>query len=364
MKLLVLGGSNTVLKHGYYTTLIEILKEIHNFNITKAINLAVGGNTSAHGLEIIKRRSDVADFDIILIEYTINDWVLSTDDTFDVWAAAYEGLIRFARSCRPDVQIFSIILGRRDPEPVEREMRLVDGIEKISKYYGTHVINANLYLRAKVAEPSEILSFYEDSAHYKRRIVTSLIGNYVANGIVSALSHNRTYSDGLPPSLSRWHFEHSNIADLTKLLQTTGDELRIFSNSRFTQEAIRLRSGKTYTAELKGEIILLTFIVAPDSGTLMIEEEGKPPVALHTLHPSVLSGDFAFLIKSTVFKQTSAAHCEPRKVSFRVLSRKEYRERGRAIKMPAFNMISAPVENEDPSVYLSTALIHGMQYSH
>jgi len=361
MRLLVLGGSNSILRGGYFNTLIEVLREIHYLPLTDVVNLAVGANSTVHGLEIAKRRTDLNTFDIILLEYVVNDGPLVANSGYDVWFAAYEGLIRYLLSVRPDVQIFSLIFGHQSPADPDGEFLVGNGIRDISNSYATHVIEVDRYLKTTVVDNVNISDLYADGAHYKRRLVTSLVGNYVANCMVAKLNEERRALAKMPPRLCEWAFEGAELVSLLNCFGSVGAETRIFANSRYSESAIRLENGEEYSIFTSGALILITYVAAPDSGSLLIEEDGEPPVILHTLHERVLSRERAFLLKSVVFTRKpwrdGIRQSTPRKISFRALNQLEYRDYEDAPQYPDLHMIPPPTGIENTYVYLSTALI-------
>lgn len=359
MKILFLGGSNTVISGGYVDTLLKILKENLHLTIEDVVNLAVGANSSVHGLEIAKRYEGLEAFDLVFVEYIINDYKLSNDNGFDTWLASYEALIRLMTEKNRHAHIFSVIFGRRDETAAAREARLRDGIERISRAYGTDVIDVDGFLKKHVTKNGEeFLSLYADGAHYKRRIVTGLIGSYVANCVAGALARPEIARRNPPAmSLFDWNFHDAEVLSFAERLDT---QQVTFRNSKFSLEkVVKLDHGVRYSALMPSSFILIVFVSAPDSGILSVMEGGERLVVFPTLHSRVLNGEFAFLIKSAVFTRNDwkdkNKHSGPREVEFRVLNAAEF-ESVSARKLKDHNMIPPPAHNEKPSVYLSTSL--------
>lgn len=340
-------------------TLLKILKENLHLAIEDVVNLAVGANSSVHGLEIAKRYEGLEAFDVVFIEYIINDYKLSNDNGFDTWLASYEALIRLIAEKNNQVNIFSVIFGRRDEAAAVREARLREGIERISRAYGTDVIDVDGFLKKHVTRSEEeFLSLYSDGAHYKRRIVTGLIGSYVANYVAGALARPKTPRGNLPSkSLFDWDF-HS--AEVLSFAERIGTQQVAFKNSKFSLErVVKLDHGIKYSALMPSSLILIVFVSAPDSGVLSVREGTERVIVFPTLHSRVLTGEFAFLIKSSVFARSDwrdfDKHSCPREVELRVLNAAEF-ESVSARKLKDHNMIPPPAHNEKPSVYLSTSL--------
>jgi hypothetical protein len=103
---LILGGSNSLKRGGYTDTLRRTLRDV------TFVNLAVGATPCVMGLE---RCAEVADdhFDVVIIEYLINDFGLGGPEGLPLWRAGYEGLMREVLRLWPEARIVAVQLGRR-----------------------------------------------------------------------------------------------------------------------------------------------------------------------------------------------------------------------------------------------------------
>ncbi|MCE3543790.1 hypothetical protein LXJ56_26800, partial [Escherichia coli] len=72
LKTVIIGGSNTVMLPGYLPSLLATMAR-RGIDLDIAADLAVGGTTSAFGLYQLKTYDKLADCDLLLIEYALND---------------------------------------------------------------------------------------------------------------------------------------------------------------------------------------------------------------------------------------------------------------------------------------------------
>lgn len=113
MKLLVIGGSNSLMKRGYVEELDRLVQAENVHGITQIDNVSVGANGCIRGLESAKL-SKIKNYDVVVIEYFINDFQIISRDGVGFWLSSYEGLIRYILSENPAIIIAPLLLGRRD----------------------------------------------------------------------------------------------------------------------------------------------------------------------------------------------------------------------------------------------------------
>jgi hypothetical protein len=151
LKTLVIGGSNTVMQPGYLSALLSAMAR-RGAALDIVADLAVGGTTSAFGLYQLKlHEQELADCDLLLIEYALNDAFVYGDERrpFRHWARFYEGIIRFARERNPKLRIATLVFGARNGSFLTSVPAIDAGI--------AYIAAAHAAPRARGGRPSELL---------------------------------------------------------------------------------------------------------------------------------------------------------------------------------------------------------------
>ncbi|MBS7543034.1 SGNH/GDSL hydrolase family protein [Ancylobacter oerskovii] len=355
MKALVIGGSNTVMKSGYLRSMFEKAEYLSERTITYT-NIAIGAASCVHGLHLCASRCDLSDYDIFIIEYTINDYKLSRGRDFDLWRGAYEGLIRLIISHRPDAHILSVILGRRDPIFYRRQDRIKAGISNISTHYGIDEIDIDLFLKTLSGGDFNAFSdFYLDGVHYKLPEVTTVIGDHLATQLSYYMINNRP-SRTLPSPIVPWSLEGVQVLSGTTLQIGQSTE---FKNSLLTLQTRRLALGERVTVDLPAELVEMSYVTTKSAGTLLIEESGYDPIVIDTNFRGVSVGKFAFLLRSFPFANKvwrRRARRGPRTVTFEVIDSTK-KALMTQYYQKQFGMIPPDVDRSRQAVYIE-GLMH------
>lgn len=319
MKILFIGGSNTVIRNGYSNCLTDLLVK-SGISRDQISNFAVGANSSVHGLQVLKTVINLSDVEILFIEYCINDFELISKSGDAIWFGSVEGIVRFALSCNPSMQIKFIMLGRRKDSYWQKKIH--NNIKRIASYYGERhnvgYIDVDMHLKERaISTNTDYTAYFSDNVHYKTTNVTDIIANYIMENI--DLSINLKVGD-IPDPLMANNFEGAIVFAAQQII--SDKEIIIMGNSRFKESVVAIKLGDSVKITLPGPIISIAFCSASEACRASIEEEGEIPVLFETLHEAVNQGAFQFLIKTVPFKWkrwATAVHV-PREINIRAIT--------------------------------------------
>lgn len=292
--ILFLGGSNTVMSNGYVDALIACLADRRG-PVGRVVNLSAGGNSTVHGLMLAKQRQDLADYDVVVIEYGVNDVKLAGLGPIEIWKAATEGLLRHLLTIRPDVHVVFVLFARLDMRkgymyrPAELTLTIADAYaahRRVTVVDIDHLFRNVLFPGAK-----EFAKLYSDGSHYRRPEIARLAGGLIASGILGAPQGEE---EPLPEPVFPFHFADSTLVDLV------GDPAqadRVFANSRYNIPTRGIGLGETVTLDLPGPIAGIEFVSLATGATLRVSEEGAAPFALHTRHGRTGTAVYPFLLR-------------------------------------------------------------------
>lgn len=294
MKVLVVGGSNTAMRPGYVGDLSDALKRQLGDNGFQLHSVALGANACTMGLELLQG-VDLKNYDVVCIEYFINDTLLlGQEQNRSTWLAAYLGLHRLIHAHNPNAKIANIILCRRVLRGSEHAMR--EDIYCIAKDFDAQVIDVDAELRANLSEV-EFSELYSNNSHYAVGAPTVRVASIIAESLLSGNGQVRgdypKISDGV---LS---FENARVLSMHTL---NAEGARRFENSRYLIRCAPVRVGNPLVVDVPGSLISISFVSAPASGSVLIQEEGEDPVLVNTAHKEVVSGKWKFLVQSVILK--------------------------------------------------------------
>jgi hypothetical protein len=352
VNLLFIGGSNTVMKNGYRAETINALGD--HFEIGEVKNLSVGGTTLGMGLWAALNLESPQVYDLVFIEYTVNDYDLTKSSTkFANWQWAFETLLGHLRMHNPRARIHVLIFGRRDKYECLFQQALSKATRELSLRYQAHPIMVDDYVRGLAGDAAAGKRLYADRAHYARPIVTSLIANYIARVVIAEEQRLKAALYLAPPVPLPFpvrHCDHKLFAGLGKT--------HVFKNSLYDVNAVALEiDGPWREVIIPGGLIQLNYISTRDSARIVVAEEGEAPVAFDTLHKRTDNGEFAFLVRNFLFgwKQPPTRSGKPRKVAMRAVATKAVKDQDfRYVKQ--FHMLAPKTAERNKVVYLSGAL--------
>lgn len=291
IKAVVIGGSNTIIKDNYLFQAMKALKALR-VELDVIDNLAVGGTTTLNGLFGLKRSDKLAEADVLIIEYALNDTPTFADDTrikgmSTHWARAYEGVIRYARTVNPNIRIISIVLESMT-KPEARKFNVVNaGIHYLTNYYNLEIVDvASDFLRFVGLERAATKEFYKDANHYKPPVVFE-----IAKQLARQLTGDFPAARPLPGPLDPLNFSNAQAIG-TEAFATT---LTPFSNSRFSVDTIELANQDlTFTLE-RGKLLALFYVDQMSSGVAHFSVNNEA-FAAHMRKPGVRSGTYPWLM--------------------------------------------------------------------
>jgi hypothetical protein len=360
MRLLLIGGSNTVMRYGYVKDLEEYLRSELGRDNVEIENMAVGASPSVFGMQLLLDRTDW-DYDVFLVEYMVNDYSLTGNfRRMATWRAAYEGIIRQILTHRPDATIVSLLFGRRSEVAEERLAPMFAEVEAMSEHYGTFVIDAHSYLMSRYSdrEVARAELFKADGTHYRRPIATALIGVLTGSRLLRILDQGGRQRSDLPERLAKRTFEKNSVIDFTTI-DDVGTPLT-FENSRYTVPTRKLTVDTPWRATIPGTVVSVAFVAAVGSSRLLIREAGEDPIAIDTYWTGVRDEKYKFGLLCTALshRKWSPDRAEPRDVIFEVVPREDIETTASAY-FRRHSLIPPAAEREEAAVYLTSAMIFG-----
>lgn len=303
LKTLIIGGSNTVMQPGYLSSLLPAMAR-RGIELDIVADLAVGGTTSAFGLYQLKiREQELAECDLLLIEYALNDFFVYGDERrpFRHWARFYEGIIRFARERNPNLRIATIIFGQRNGPFLTSVPSIDAGINYISHCYGTICVDISRMLMQKLGR--EVVThptFYSDQGHYARPVATTMVANLIADVLEPALAAPFRAAT-LPPPIDPEHFAGARALDGAWLAKRLGRPVVEYSNRRFCVTAVDLGRDRLRFETDKGMLLALNYVCEPRTPPLDIEVNGETQRAA-MMKGGVRDGTYKFLASMLSFE--------------------------------------------------------------
>lgn len=296
LKTIIIGGSNTVMQPGYWPTLQALMAK-RGMPLDIVADLAVGGTTSGFGLFQLKRFDSLADCDLLLIEYALNDAFVYGDERRPNrhWARFYEGIIRHALEINPRLRIVSMVFGARGGSYVASVPAIDSGIQYMSDWYGASVVNVSRQLmlrygREVVSDPA----FYSDQGHYARPIATSIVADIIAGELTEILAAE-PQPRGLPLPIDPQHFAGARIMDASTLIASCGLAERDFKNRRFSVSTADLGDLRLKLEFEKGRPLAFAYVCDAAISPLEIAIPGQTYEAA-LLKGGVRDGAFKFLV--------------------------------------------------------------------
>lgn len=347
MKLLLVGGSNTVMKSGYVDQTLEILGD----QISSVTNIAVGGSPCVLGLDQMRGVPDIESCDAVIIEYMINDCILvkRPGDGKTTWLHAYEGLIRYLRRRNPGLRIISVLFGRRHKTFFEVQDYMRAEIVRLSAHYACHVIDIDGHFRSQYkGNMAGYEALYVDAAHYRRPDVTQIIADIVAPALKAVLDAPAPSGD-LPTALTQPPFDEADYVELS----TKASEhhpVKAFTNRRYTKETLFLKAGEEISLDDLGQMVVISYVSGPDSCALLIRETDRD-IVIDTLHSEVAEGKYAFLIKGFPMTRGDWTKGRRGKIVLKAIDNTE-REACKSQYAQMYNMVEPKAITDESGVFL------------
>ena len=303
LKTLIIGGSNTVMQPGYLSSLLSVMAR-RGVSLDIVADLAVGGTTSAFGLYQLKlHEQELADCDLLLIEYALNDAFVYGDERrpFRHWARFYEGIIRFARERNPKLRIATLVFGARNGSFLASVPAIDAGIGYISRWYGTICVDVSQLLMQRLGR--EVVghpSFYSDQGHYARPVATTIVANLIADELEPALAAPPRPA-ALPPAIDPEHFANARALDGAWLAKRLGRPVVDYANRRFSVAAVDLGRDRLRFDIDKGMLLALSYVCEPRTPPLDLQT-GSELHRAALLKGGVRDGVYKFLVSMLSFE--------------------------------------------------------------
>jgi lysophospholipase L1-like esterase len=281
MRVLVIGGSNSVSLSGY-VGFIKTHYETTTGKELDLINVSVGGGSTLSGtgrlLETVKQ---VGGCDVILYEYGVNDALTyrQADDAQAYFRLSLQMFLQAAAEHYPNARFVPVTLTHQHwyspnaPEPVRQER------DRLYSALGIEQIDVAEWI-FRVFEGQMPNFLYADGAHYQRPSMCHLIGSFVAERLRLFIETWRCPSVrelvARFKQLPDWRPVRVRYHTARELQQAAGGkgELMQFSNSLMSVEVLRLLSGSTLAFEACMPA-LMTFKSDPDHGYLRSKFGGR-----------------------------------------------------------------------------------------
>jgi hypothetical protein len=181
MNILIIGGSNSLVKNGYVYSLYDCLSIRNEIKIQQ---LSVGGTTSLSAIGRITENYNGQNYDYILYEYSINDnghfsW---RKNGIDSYILCFQLLLQTVKELYPSA-IFIPLIFAAENNFVPRQNSFQKLQIDIFNRMGIKYIDIQEYLFQTFFErkPSWL---YKDTAHYNSPYTTEIIGSYIARRIL------------------------------------------------------------------------------------------------------------------------------------------------------------------------------------
>ena len=272
MRFLIVGGSNSLISGGYLETALARLRGFPDVVVDEIANLSIGSVSCMRGLETLKRYDRLAAFDVVVLEYAVNDYVFD-QGAHAMWAAAYEGLIRHVAATAPGARVVSLTFGRREAVSHRGQERRRRRLDLLNRRYNSSVIDVDAELLVEHAgDPAAFAALYETPAHYRRPDVARRVGERVAEGLRDVALSKKSVN--LAPPLSSFQFGDAQVIDAFEVLDLGGTSGTRFENSRFQTEAATIPLGETISVDLAGPLIGLSYVSTPHACSILLEENG------------------------------------------------------------------------------------------
>lgn len=275
MKVTVIGGSNSLLKHGYVSVFLETLRNKTQRDI-EINNLAIGNTFSHFGFWQTITKGGHQNSDVIIVEYALNDQELVASKLFNQWASVYEGLIAKLRRESPFAQIISPLFMTRRAVQNQKIMTLISGAAFINLRYNVENIDATQEIYslggADYWEPEK--DWYKDGPHYNKNI-QAIIGVKVAEKVISGAG--RAFArDYFPVSIDYLNEPKSAIkeGDFDKLF-SGAERFQNHKNSIVNERSAVFSKNNYFSFLIKGKLLALIVISTRNDGVVKIEVDGK-----------------------------------------------------------------------------------------
>jgi hypothetical protein len=300
MKLIVVGGSNTVMNPGWLPSFIRKLERQHGLRLSVVSNHATGNTTTGYGLYRLASDPMLVEADVLMIEYAINDEFAYTNNVGRThWARLYEGVIRYALSVNPRLKIISVIFETKTVATSSGIPPISANIGYISEWYGVGQINITReIIRRYGAEMLFEPDFYveNDSAHYGRSVGVPLVAEIIAEIFMLWAAVDQSNAV-LPRPIDTGEYSGAKAFDIARFAKLEGFDATQFGNSRFQVETFNL-AQRSFRLRLKhGRLLGIEYVCARNTAPFYISLENRI-WECDPMKDGVKNGTYSFLLSN------------------------------------------------------------------
>lgn len=294
MNLLLIGGSNLVIKKGFASFLEFYLRSFGEVPSVEIKNISIPGTMSMFGISNFLKEPLADDYDHILIEYAINDY-----DLFKrlpaLWQSTFALLLTEVQRRYPSRPKTVVILGRRDWRYRAIQVQIHQAMRDLAAQHGFGVFDVDALVQSPQFEGQIFRELYFDGAHYKPPMVTNYISAVCALHIISR-RHGETSIAPVAPDPGCY----LKYFDFAEDIQEPGS-IEEFRSERYMARSRQVEARHTLDFEVPGLPCGLSFIAARDVSSVLLEVDGKKSI-IHMLHrESPPYGKCKFLIRHNPF---------------------------------------------------------------
>lgn len=260
MKIIAIGGSNTLMKGGYISELQSLLPE------TKIINRAIGATNGSMGLYRLMTCDDLSEGDVVIWEYALNN-SFGIEVNGEAWhLRILEHTILYAAS--KGCTILPVVLAHRNEDRAIRPTPYRAMVHHLCASYGITSIDIPTVVRNHFDVSSLPASDWRDGSHYAPggrvvKLIASQIVDEISAGLRAPRSRRRLYlREGYTPVVRN---------------DFRGTSPRQFSNNILDIKYHDLRDGSvTFNPQvLGGKILSAITLISPLAGKCAIETGSK-----------------------------------------------------------------------------------------
>lgn len=319
----IIGGSNSLMKHGYTAPLACQLKNKTGKNVYVE-NLSIGATFSHFGLWQAASKGKHLNADVIIVEYGINDAEISGWGILVPWARAYEGLIARLRKDNPKAQIVYPLFTTRSALRTPRISWIDSGIAMVNQRYDvcTIDISQEIFGRAPVGFSDYANDWHSDDAHYRNSY--QLIISEIVAGKILENSGRARFSNYLPVTSNHYGNAQSAVKegffDAVLGKKFTHED---FVNSVSHERAIVVEEDDSIEFIVKGSLICFIVVATKDDGVVKVTF-GEHIVYISLRRKALDESDHKFLLNILIpdqyFRKSISTSETPVKATLSLLS--------------------------------------------
>lgn len=270
MKVIAVGGSNTLINGGYVGILAKKIAEAEIG--CSVLNLGIGDTNSSMALYRLLEHGDAQEGDVILWEYALNDRFGLSHRGDDWYLRNLEYVLIHAIEKKCHVVPIIMVTRADDKAVVPIPYRLK--IHHLCNAYGVNVIDVPNEVRAHFGVSSLNKDDYRDDHHYT---LGGRVVHMIADIVVNAIT---TCDASLPRKVKPLYAREGYRAVIRK--DFVAEPKRQFNSSILDISYHDMRDGPvTFRPEIPGgRALSLIVLTSPGSGKCEIEFSGKKIPAL------------------------------------------------------------------------------------